>query len=197
MTRAGLLALAASTLMGCYTPKGAFVSVENFESNPTGEYRVAPGDVLQVRVFQQEALSARVRVRTDGKVSLPMVNDVMAAGKTPSGLASELQLKFKDFINNPFVTVSLEESRPLLVSVLGEVTRAGVVTLEAGAGVLQALAASGGLNDFAHRDALFVLRKVPGQAAPTRIRFTWDALARGEGQAARFTLLPGDVVVAE
>ncbi len=197
MIRGCLLAFAAVTFFGCYTPKGAFVSVEDFELNPAGEYRVASGDVLQVRVFQHDEVSAKVRVRTDGKVSLPMVNDVMAAGKTPAGLASELQVKFKDFLNNPFVTVSLEESRPLMVSVLGEVSKAGVVTLEAGSGVLQALAAAGGLNDFAHRDSLFVLRKVPGQAAPTRIRFTWEGLARGEGRAARFTLLAGDVVVAE
>ena len=63
--------------------------------------------------------------------------------------------------------------------------------------VLQALAASGGLTDFAHRDGLFVLRKIAGQPAPRRLRFTFEVLARGEGPAARFTLLPGDVVVAE
>lgn len=183
--------------LGCYTPRGAFLEVdESALADDTG-YVISPGDVLQVRVFQQEAMSARVKVRGDGKVSLPMLNDVLVAGKSPSVLASELQVKLKDFINTPVVTVSLEESRPVTVSVLGEVVRPGVVTLEAGAGVLQALAASGGLTDFAHRDGLFVLRKVEGQPAPRRLRFIFEVLARGEGPAARFTLLPGDVVVAE
>ncbi len=183
--------------LGCYTPRGAFLEVDEKLLVDDPGYRISPGDVLQVRVFQQEAMSARVKVRGDGKVSLPLVNDVLAAGKSPGALAAELQVRLKDFINTPVVTVSLEESRPVVVSVLGEVIRPGVVTLEAGSGVLQALAASGGLTDFAHRDGLFVLRRMPAQIAPKRLRFTWEILSRGEGPAARFTLLPGDVVVAE
>ncbi len=193
----GLLWVTLLALVGCYTPRGAFAEVDDAKVVEELEYVIAPGDTLQVRVFQQEAMSARVRVRADGKVSLPLVNDLPAAGKTPTGLATELQLRFKDFINNPVVTVSLEESRPLSVSVLGEVTRPGVVTLEPGAGVLQAIAAAGGLTDFAHKDGLFVLRKVAGDPAPRRIRFFWDALTRGEGRGARFVLVPGDVVVVE
>lgn len=182
---------------GCYTPHGAFVEVNEAQVSEADAYVISTGDVLQVRVFQQEAMSARVRVRADGKVSLPLVNDVTAAGKTPTSLAAELQARLKEFINTPVVTVSLEESRPLLVSVLGEVVRSGVVTLEAGSGVLQALAASGGLTDFAHRDGIFVLRKVPGESEPRRFRFRWDSLSQAQGPAARFVLLPGDVVVAE
>lgn len=183
--------------LSCYTPRGVFMNVEEAAVSDDGGYVISVGDVLQVRVFQQEAMSARVKVRADGKVSLPMVNDVVAEGKSPTALGTELQIRLKDFINTPVVTVSLEESRPLLVSVLGEVVRPGVVTLEGGSGVIQALAASGGLTDFAHRDGIFVLRKTAGQVAPRRIRFTWDLLSRGEGVAARFPLLPGDVVVAE
>ena len=196
MTRT-LSALVLFLSLGCYTPRGAFLEVdESALADDTG-YVISPGDVLQVRVFQQEAMSARVKVRGDGKVSLPLINDVIATGKSPALLAAELQVRLKEFINNPVVTVSLEESRPVVVSVVGEVVRPGLVTLEAGGGVLQALAASGGLTDFAHRDGLFVLRKIAGQPAPRRLRFTFEVLARGEGPAARFTLLPGDVVVAE
>lgn len=186
-----------AALSGCYTPAGRFVTVETYQqSNPPG-YVIAPGDVLQVRVFQQEPLSSRVKVRPDGRLSLPLVNEVDAAGKTPTQLSVELQDKFRSYINSPIVTVSLEEGRPLTVSVLGEVARPGVVTLDSGAGLMQALAAAGGLSQFAHRDGLFVLRtRVPG-TTPQRIRFTWDALARGDAQAANFTLSVGDVVVAE
>jgi polysaccharide export outer membrane protein len=192
-----LFAVAVSLLSACYTPSGAFIEVDTAIVAESSDFVISPGDVLQVRVFQQDAMSARVRVRADGKVSLPLLNDVVAAGKSPSVLAGELQARLKDFINLPVVTVSLEETRPVTVSVLGEVTRNGVVTLEPGAGVVQALAAAGGLTDFAHKEGIFVLRKVPGQPQPKRIRFTWDMLTRGEGPASRFTLQPGDVVVAE
>ncbi|MCC6338320.1 MAG: polysaccharide biosynthesis/export family protein [Myxococcales bacterium] len=182
----------------CYRPKGAFRTVDDYlPPVSVGEYVIMPGDVLQVRVFQQEAMSSRVRVRVDGRVSLPLVNDWMAAGKTPAALALELQQALKGFINAPVVTVSVEESRPLSVSILGEVARPGVVVLEPGAGVLTALSAAGGFTDFAHRDGIFVLRSRPGEASPARILFTWDALTSGDGRAATFRLLPGDVVVVE
>jgi polysaccharide export outer membrane protein len=184
-------------LTGCYTPRGSFLEVAAANIPEVTDYVISSGDVLQVRVFQQEAMSARVKVRADGKVSLPLVNDVMVAGKSPALVAQELQVRLKEFINTPVVTVSLEEMRPVTVSVLGEVPRAGVVTVEAGSGVLQALAAAGGLTDFAHRDGIFVLRKLAGQPAPRRIRFKWDELTQGNGPAAKFVLVPGDVVVAE
>jgi polysaccharide export outer membrane protein len=183
---------------GCYRPHGAFLPVDEYVPPVSvGEYVIMPGDTLQVRVFQQEAMSSRVKVRVDGRVSLPLVNDWMAAGKTPKALAEELRAELKDFINTPVVTVSVEETRPLSVSIIGEVTRPGVAVLEAGSGVLTALSAAGGFTDFAHRDGIFVLRSRPGEATPARIHFTWDALTSGEGRAATFRLLPGDVVVVE
>lgn len=181
---------------GCWVPKGSFIPVEAYVAPAAVEYVIAPGDTLQVRVFQQEAMSARVRVREDGMVSLPMVNDWPVAGKRPTEVAAALQVRLKDFINTPLVTVSLEETRPLSVSVLGEVTRPGVVTLEPGAGVLHALAAAGGLTDFAHADGIFVLRR-GADGRPARIRFRWQGLTGGEGPAASFLLQPQDVVVAE
>ncbi|MFO0600861.1 MAG: polysaccharide biosynthesis/export family protein [Myxococcaceae bacterium] len=198
MNRALAIVVVSALVTGCYTPRGSFLEVDNANVGEGSDTIVInPGDTIQVRVFQQEAMSARVKVRSDGKVSLPLVNDVMVGGKAPSAVAQELQVKLKDFINTPVVTVSLEETRPVTVSVLGEVPRAGVVTVEAGSGVLQALAAAGGLTDFAHRDGIFVLRKQPGQPAPKRIRFRFEQLTQGDGPAARFVLQPGDVIVAE
>jgi len=191
------MAVAFAVLSGCYTPSGTFLPINEYSMSTTPEYVITTGDVLQVRVFQQDNVSSRVRVRADGKVSLPFVNDWVAAGKTPSVLALELQTRLKDFLTNPVVTVSLEESRPLTVSVVGEVVRPSLVTLDPGAGVLQALAAAGGLTDFAQREGIFVLRKPGSDVAPIRIRFTWEALSRGETKAARFVLVPQDVIVAE
>jgi polysaccharide export outer membrane protein len=88
----------------------------------------------------------------------------------------------------------VEETRPLTVPVLGEVAHPGQYALERGAGVLEALAAGGGLTEFAHRDRIFVLRRHPVQV---RIRSTFEALSRGQGRAAAFRLESGDVVVVE
>jgi polysaccharide biosynthesis/export protein len=167
----------------------------------TGEYRIVEGDVLAVRVWQQDTMSAdRVRVREDGKISVPFLQDVEAAGVTPADLAGRLRTKLKSYVVSPVVTVTVVEQRPMRISVLGEVTRTGIYDLERGAGVLNAIAAAGGLGDYAHRDRIFVLRQgywADGNRAPARIRFRWETLARGERGAATFQLRPGDVVVVE
>lgn len=191
-----LVALCA--LSGC-THVGPYVWVDEYKEELTSSsgYLIVPGDVLNVRVFNQEAMSGRVRVRNDGKVSLPFVNDVDAAGRTPLALAQFLQGQLKSYINNPVVTVSLEEVKPIPVSVLGEVARPGVYPLEPGSGVLHAVASAGGLNDFASRDRVFVIRNAEGKATATRIRFDYERLSKAEGKSAAFHLRTGDVVVVE
>jgi polysaccharide export outer membrane protein len=159
-----------------------------------GEYRIAPGDLLAINVYREEGMSLHERVRQDGKVSVPLLHDVQAAGLSPSMLAQQIQTRLKEYINVPRVTVAVEETRPLTVPVLGEVAHPGQYPLERGAGVLEALAAGGGLTEFAHRDRIFVLRRNP---TPVRIRSTFEALSRGQGRAAAFRLQAGDVVVVE
>jgi polysaccharide biosynthesis/export protein len=173
---------------GCVRSAGAF--------EPNADSVIRVGDTVSVRVFQQDGMSARARVRNDGKISLPFLNDVAVAGLAPNAVAGQLQVRLKDFINNPIVTVSLEEIRQVSVSVLGEVLRPGQVTFEPGAGLLQALAASGGFTVFARRD-IFVMRTLPGESAPVRIRFTFDALSHGEGKGPLFKLRNSDVVIVE
>jgi polysaccharide export outer membrane protein len=166
---------------------------------PPPGYRIGPGDVLGVRVWNQESMSiARARVRDDGRISVPFLNDVDAAGTTPTLLARRLEEALRSYVVNPVVTVTVEEVRPLRISVIGQVTRPGVYDLERGVGVLAALAAAGGLTDYAHRDRLYVLRTVHRpDDAPLRIRFTFDGLTRAEPRAASFVLHQGDTVVVE
>ncbi len=195
------LAAALAAAAGC-SHLGEYVWVDDLAEPAAfteSEYVVAPGDLLAVRVFNQEGMSGRARVRVDGRISLPFVNDVEAAGQTPAALARRLQVKLKEFINNPVVTVSLEEAGPIQVSVLGEVAHPGVYHVQAGANVLQALAAAGGLGPYASRDRIFLLRKSPAEskALLVRIRFTYEKLAHAEGRAAAFRVRDGDVVVVE
>jgi polysaccharide export outer membrane protein len=196
------LASCASLLWLAACSTGRYVWIDDYVEPPAPEdttYMVRPFDVLNVMVWNQAALTNRVRVRADGKVSVPLLDDVDAAGLTPSALAKKIQEQLRGLVNNAVVTVSVEESTPLMVAVLGEVKDPGMKQLEPGSGLLQALAMGGGFTDYARDDLLFVLRPPPpGQeGVPTRIRFTYRALIRTEGRAAAFRLRPRDVVVVE
>ncbi len=187
-----------ATAPGCKTT-GEYVWADSLPPAPqqgSKEYVIQVGDTISIRVWNQDSISARPKVRPDGKVSLPFVNDVDAAGSTPTELAARIQARLKEFIVNPVVTVSLEEPRPVVVAVLGEVTRPGNYQLEASAGVLQALAIAGGPTAFADRDRIMVLRQKP-DGSSTRIRFKYSQLTQLEGRAANFRLQGGDVVVVE
>lgn len=187
-------ALAASA--GCATT-GNFVWVDDYPVPPTPpvkEYQFVPGDTLSVRVFNQDAMSGRARVRADGKVSMPFLGDLDVAGRTTVALQHDIEKRLTSLINKPIVTVALEEPRAFVVYVVGEVVRPGSFTLDTGASVLQAVAAAGGLTPYAGRDRLYVVRQDP---EPARIRFRYEALTRAEGRAAGFKLKNGDIVVAE
>jgi len=198
-TAAGAALLGAIAAALACASHGSYVPVEEYPvPAPDSEYRIAPGDVLAVRVWNQESMSsAHARVRDDGKISVPFLQDVDVAGTTPGELSQRLQTKLKTFVVNPVVTISVEEVRPLRISVLGEVAHPGQYELERNAGVLAALAAAGGLTDYAHRDAIFVLRSGPDAKGPTRIRFRYASLTGGERPAATFRVRPGDMVVVE
>jgi len=180
----------------CPPAPGSYVWFDQYKvaAQASSAYVVAAGDLISVRVYNQEAMSARVRVRDDGRISLPFLGDVEAAGHQPSELAKQLQVLLKEYVVNPVVTVSLEEPRTLEVYVVGEVARPGRYQLEPSASVLQVLAAAGGLTPFASPDRIFVLRRDP---KATRVRFRMEALARNEANAASFRLHGGDTVVAE
>jgi len=139
-------------------------------------------------------MSTKTRVRNDGKVTLPFLNDVEAAGQTPVSLAASLQKRLKEYLSAPNVTVSLDEPRPNTIPVTGEVNKPGIIPLEPGAGLLAAIAAAGGLSPFASTDRIFVIRQLP---APARIRFSYKELQNGDRKSVSFQLRQGDAVVVE
>jgi polysaccharide export outer membrane protein len=198
-----LLRAAPLLLLAACSGGGAYVRVEDFPAAtaaPAGTYLIAEGDLLSVRVFGQEGLSGSVRVRSDGKISLPFVNEQQAARLTPATLAALLQASLRTFLVNPVVAVSLEERHASQISVLGSVTQPGLYPLQPGSGVLRAVAQAGGLTRFADAGRIYVLRadlERPERAGVTKIRFTWQALVSGRGPAAAFELREGDVVFAE
>lgn len=154
---------------------------------------IQDGDVVNVRVFNQDPLSTKERVRPDGRISIPVIGEVVARGKRPAQLAGEIQERLKDIVKVPSVIVTLEQPAELKVSVVGEVRNAGIFQLDPGSNVLHALAAAGGLTDYADSDKIFVLRK----AMPQRVRFRYNDLRSHEARSIAFTLQPGDVIVVE
>ncbi len=193
------MTLAAALAVGCASCRGPgqYVWVDDYTDAAARDdgYVLSPGDVVQVRVFNQDQLTTRAKVRPDGKVSLPLVNDVSAAGVTPVALAAALQERLKEFVKAPLVTVSVEETRPAVVYVAGEVAKPAPYPIESCSGVLQAIVNAGGLTVNARSNRIFVLRQA--RPAPQRIRFTYDDLTRLAGRAPTFRLRPGDVVVVE
>ena len=193
----GLLACCSilCAAIGC-ADLGKYVWAEELPAPPppaTGEFVLAPGDAVYVRVFNQENVSGRVRVRPDGRITVPFVNDVEAAGKTTVDVAKDLQVRFREFINQPLVTVTLDEVGVGEVSVVGEVARPGVYPIERGQGVMRALASAGGLTEFAHKDRIFIVRANPGG----KIRFTFDLLANPTSASSKFAVQNNDIVVVQ
>lgn len=164
------------------------------QSSPARIYTIGVGDSLSIRVYEQDSLNSSVRVRSDGRISMPLVGEVYVVGKQPQQLAKELETLLKRFLVVPRVTVTLEQSRPISVTVLGETAKPGTLTMERPAHLLQAIAQAGGLTEFADKDRIFVLRQLP---AFMRIRFTYDAIVNNENSAASFELMNGDVLVVE
>jgi polysaccharide export outer membrane protein len=134
------------------------------------------------------------KIRGDGRIAMPFVGEVVAAGKTPVALGREIEARLKEFIVSPRVTVNVDDSLPIVISMLGEVGAKGNLSLAQPATVLQALAQAGGLSEFADTDAIFVVRQKP---VFRRIRFTYEALLTNKGGAAAFPVRAGDVIVVQ
>jgi polysaccharide export outer membrane protein len=193
------------TLAGCASAGVAgaspFVWVDELSDGDVAAPKVerdalAPGDLLTIQVFNHPEISSRTRVRDDGKVSIPLLGDVAAAGTAPSDLAHSIEqlLGDRQLAVAARATVALEERSPLRVAVLGEVARPGLYPLDRDAGMAEALASAGGFTEFAHRDRIYVVRRTP---RAVRIRLTYENLSQARGKAADLRLRRGDVVVIE
>lgn len=158
-----------------------------------GEYKIGPEDVLQISVWKNEAMSRTVPVRPDGKISLPLLNDVQAAFLTPMQLRDVLIKKMVEYVPAPEVSVIITEVRSFKVSVIGEVPRPGRYDLRSWTTVLDVLATVGGFNQFASRSRIVVLR--PEGKTMMRIPFNYNKVITEGGEQENFYLLPGDIVV--
>jgi polysaccharide biosynthesis/export protein len=155
------------------------------------EYRMSPGDKLRIEVYKDPQLSQSVQVRPDGKVTLPLIGDIVASGRTPIELRDGIGAALKEYVTNPTVTVIVVEAAAATAYVMGEVNHPGAVNLTSPLTVLQALAVAGGLKDFADAKKIRILRK--DATGEQMIPFNYkDAL---KSPRAPIYLRPGDTVV--
>jgi polysaccharide biosynthesis/export protein len=157
------------------------------------EYRIGEQDVLTITVWREPELSGTVMVRPDGMVTLPLLNDVHAAGLTPDELKSALMEKLGPFVNSPQVTVAVREINSRKVFIIGQVGHEGSYRINSTTTVLQIIAEAGGLRDFANRKGIYVLRTVNG--SQQRLSFNYDKVIRGKDSKDNILLRPGDTIV--
>lgn len=184
-------AVALSSVLGCAST-GPYVWASSLP--PTAEKNdaaIGPNDIVNVRVFREDTFSTREHVRPDGKISVPVVGEIMVRGRRPDEVAKELEGRLKNMLKEPNVTLVLEQPAQITVSVTGEVRQGGTFQLEPGTNVLHAVASAGGLNDYADGDKIFLVRKKEAQ----RIRFRYSDLR--SGVTTNITLQPGDLIVVE
>jgi polysaccharide export outer membrane protein len=157
----------------------------------TADYRLVAGDKLRIEVYKDPQLSQSLQVRPDGKITLPLVGDVPAAGKTSQELRDAITGSLQEYIRNPVVTVIVVETVPQQVHVMGEVKAAGPQPLTGPLSILQALAAAGGFTDFAKTRDIRVLRKTA--SGTTTITFDYKDAIRSS--RAPLMLQAGDMVI--
>lgn len=157
-------------------------------------YIIGANDVLAINVWKEPEISRSVPVRSDGRISLPLVGDIQAAGRTPHDLKNELTAKLKSYISEPEVTVIVQEIRSKKFNVMGMVARPGSFLLTNSMTVLDGLAQSGGFRDFAKKKSIYVLRK-NADGTESRLPFNYKDVIAGKSTEQNVKLQPGDTVV--
>lgn len=161
--------------------------------NPAPEYVLGSEDVIEVSVWKNQDLSRTVAIRPDGKVSLPLIGDVQAAGLTTFQLRDSIKRHLKEYKETPEVSVIVREINSLSVFVMGEVVRPGKLQLRAETTLLQALTLSGGFTQYADSNQILLLRREGGHE--TRMRIRYKEIINGKNPEANVILERGDTIV--
>jgi polysaccharide export outer membrane protein len=157
------------------------------------DYKIGPQDVLRIDVWKEPDISRIIPVRPDGKISIPLLNDVQASGLTPMQLSASLRESLSKYLHNPQVTVTVAEINSRRVYITGEVTRAGAIPLLPNMTALQALSSAGGFTQFARLKDIYILRTEDGKQV--KHPFNYKEVVKGKLPEQNILLEPGDVIV--
>ena len=169
--------------------------MEKLSNAVSSEYIIGAEDVLEITVWRNVDLSKIVQVRPDGKISMPIIRDIMAVGKTPSQLAEEMTNKLKEYIQNPIVAVSLKEVNSSNIFLLGEVKSPGRYPLKSKTTLLQGITIAGGFTPIAARNQMVIFRFTESVTGMKRLTASYDDIVLRGGITENFELKPGDTVV--
>ena len=159
---------------------------------PAGSYVIGASDMIAVTVFKEPTLSSTLLVRPDGMISMPLLGDVKASGKTPLELSDEIATKLKKYVQDPNVTVVLNQNNSKIVYLMGEVGKTGPMSMTPGMTLLEAIASAGGLTDFANAKKVYILRNEAG--TQQKIPVNYKEVLKGK-TTLNVTLKPGDTIV--
>jgi polysaccharide export outer membrane protein len=157
-------------------------------------YVVGNADVLAITVWKEPEVSRTVPVRPDGRISLPLIGEIQATGRTPLQLEEDIATKLQTYINKPEVTVIVQEINSEKFNILGRVVKPGSYPLAGGATVLDAIATAGGFQDFAKQKSIYILRVNPG-GGQTRIPFNYKDVVKGKHPEENIKLQARDTIV--
>ena len=158
------------------------------------DYQIGAGDILEITIWKEPDLSREeVLVRTDGKVSFPLLNDVQAAGLTPLEMKRNMEIGLKEFISNPFVTITVTSPESQKIYILGEVLNTGEYPLTKNLTVLQAFALAGGFTEWASKKEIILMRKEGGKEKIYRINY--KSIIKGKDLGQNLKLKADDTII--
>jgi len=172
------------------------VQVDTQSSNKAHDekYIIGNDDVLSISVWKEPDLTKVIPVRSDGKISLPLVGELQATGKTPLQLESSISEKLKSFITTPEVNVIVQQVNSRKFNVLGEVTKPGSYALTASTTIMDAIAIAGGFRDFAKKSGVYILRKGP-DGKEARLNFNYKSFIKGKNSDQNIRIEPNDTII--
>ena len=161
----------------------------------TPEYFIGPEDVLTITVWRNADLSREVTVRPDGRISLPLIGDITAVGKTPAQLSEDISAKLKEYKENPQVSIVIKEVNSYAIYVLGEVAKPGKYPLRSKTTLLQGITIASGFTQTAARNKMVVFRFAKDGQGQVKIKASYDDIVLRDGSNQNIELKPGDQIV--
>ncbi len=189
---------ASAAILAClaFAAQGAELRrADNAVAFGEAAYRLGPEDVIEVFVWKEAELSTTMVVRPDGKISLPLIGELEASGKTSLELQEEISRKLRQYVSDPVVNVIVKQVNSPKISLLGEVRKPDVYRIKHRITVLDAIALAGGFTEFAKRDKVIVIRN--GSSGQQRIKLNFKRLIKQDGKDEMFYLQPFDTVYVE
>lgn len=155
---------------------------------------IGPEDVLAISVWNEPEITRSLPVRSDGKISLPLIGDVQAAGRTPMQLEQDIAARLKDYITNPQVAVIVQQINSQKFNILGQISKPGSFPLTADMTIVDAIAVAGGFKDFAKRKGVYLLRQ-NSAGVEERFNFNYDKFIKEKNTAQNIKIMPNDTII--